>query len=98
MFNKVCFVGLGLIGASLAQVIRDKGLAKTIVAVSRSAVTIDKGVRYGLLDAGFAEVSQAAIGADLVVIATPVQAVKRIFEQLKPIINEHTIIMDVGST
>ncbi len=98
MFNKVCFVGLGLIGASLAQVIRDKGLANTIVAVSRSAVTIDKGVRYGLLDAGFAEVSQAAIGADLVVIATPVQAVKRIFEQLKPIINEHTIIMDVGST
>ena len=81
MFEKVCFIGLGLIGASLAQAMRDKKLAKSIVAVSRSQSTIDKGINYGLLDAGFDNAALAVQGADLVVIATPVQAVKKIFEQ-----------------
>lgn len=98
MFEKVCFIGLGLIGASLAQAMRDKKLAKSIVAVSRSQATIDKGINYGLLDAGFDDAALAVQGADLVVIATPVQAVKKIFEQIKPIITDNTIIMDVGST
>lgn len=98
MFEKVCFIGLGLIGASLAQAIRDKKLAKSIVAVSRSQSTIDKGINYGLLDAGFDDAALAVQGADLVVIATPVQAVKKIFEQIKPFITDKTIIMDVGST
>lgn len=98
MFQKVCFIGLGLIGASLAQAMRDKKLAKTIVAVSRSQSTIDKGIQYGLLDAGFDNATIAVEAADLVVIATPVQAVKSIFEQLKPVITDTTIIMDVGST
>ena len=98
MFEKVCFIGLGLIGASLAQAMRDKKLAKSIVAVSRSQSTIDKGINYGLLDAGFDDAALAVQGADLVVIATPVQAVKKIFEQIKPIITDKTIIMDVGST
>ena len=98
MFEKVCFIGLGLIGASLAQAMRDKKLAKSIVAVSRSQSTIDKGINYGLLDAGFDNAALAVQGADLVVIATPVQAVKKIFEQIKPIITDKTIIMDVGST
>ena len=86
MFEKVCFIGLGLIGASLAQAMRDKKLAKSIVAVSRSQSTIDKGINYGLLDAGFDDATLAVQGADLVVIATPVQAVKKIFEQIKPFI------------
>ena len=98
MFEKVCFIGLGLIGASLAQAMRDKKLAKSIVAVSRSQSTIDKGINYGLLDAGFDDAALAVQGADLVVIATPVQAVKKIFEQIKPVITDNTIIMDVGST
>lgn len=92
MFEKVCFIGLGLIGASLAQAMRDKKLAKSIVAVSRSQSTIDKGINYGLLDAGFDDAALAVQGADLVVIATPVQAVKKIFEQIKPIITDKTII------
>lgn len=98
MFEKVCFIGLGLIGASLAQAMRDKKLAKSIVAVSRSQSTIDKGINYGLLDAGFDDAALAVQGADLVVIATPVQAVKKIFEKIKPVITDNTIIMDVGST
>ena len=98
MFEKVCFIGLGLIGASLAQAMRDKKLAKSIVAVSRSQATIDKGINYGLLDAGFDDAALAVQGADLVVIATPVQAVKKIFEKIKPFITDNTIIMDVGST
>ncbi|MFW2177391.1 MULTISPECIES: bifunctional prephenate dehydrogenase/3-phosphoshikimate 1-carboxyvinyltransferase [unclassified Moraxella] len=98
MFQKVCFIGLGLIGASLAQAMRDQGLAKQIVAVSRSQTTIDKGIAYGLLDAGYPTAIEGAKGADLIVLATPVQAIKGILEQIKDVITPNTIITDVGST
>lgn len=98
MFQKVCFIGLGLIGASLAQAMRDQHLARQIVAVSRSQATIDKGIAYGLLDAGFANASEGVQGADLIVIATPVQAVRAIFEQIKDHVSPNAIITDVGST
>lgn len=98
MFQKVCFIGLGLIGASLAQVMRDQHLARQIVAVSRSQATIDKGIGYGLLDNGYATAVEGVQGADLIVIATPVQAVRGIFEQIKDHLAPNAIITDVGST
>ena len=40
MFNKVAFIGLGLIGSSLARVLRANQLTQTIVASSRSPRTL----------------------------------------------------------
>ena len=40
LFNQVCIIGLGLIGASLAQAIKDNGLSERLVAVDRHLPSI----------------------------------------------------------
>ena len=97
-FEKVAFIGLGLIGSSLARVIRAKDLAKQIVASTRSEKTLTDAKALGLIDAGYRDPIDAVQGADLVVLALPVRATEHILATIKPYLSEHTIITDVGST
>ena len=97
-FEKVAFIGLGLIGSSLARVIRAKGLAKQIVASTRSEQTLTDAKALGLIEAGYRDPIDAVQGADLVVLALPVRATQHILATIKPYLSAHTIITDVGST
>lgn len=74
LFEKVAFIGLGLIGSSLARVIVAEKLAKQIVASTRSSKTLDDAKALGLIAEGFTNPVDAVQGADLVVLALPVRA------------------------
>ena len=37
MFNKICIIGIGLIGGSIARAAREQGLANNIVAYGRKS-------------------------------------------------------------
>ena len=98
LFEKVAFIGLGLIGSSLARVIVAEGLAKEIVASTRSQKTLDDAKNLGLIQQGYNDPAEAVKGADLVVLALPVRATQKVLEIIKPYLSEQTIITDVGST
>jgi len=55
IFDKVAFIGLGLIGSSLARVLRANHLARQIVASTRSQTTLDQAQTLGVIDAGFSD-------------------------------------------
>ncbi|MBH1969625.1 bifunctional prephenate dehydrogenase/3-phosphoshikimate 1-carboxyvinyltransferase [Moraxellaceae bacterium AER2_44_116] len=98
MFNKVAFIGLGLIGSSLARVLRANHLAQTIVASSRSPRTLSLALDIGLIDAGYADAAEAVLDADLVVLAMPVCATQSVLAAIKDSLKASVIITDVGST
>lgn len=98
LFEKVAFIGLGLIGSSLARVIVAEGLAKEIVASTRSQKTLEDAKTLGLIQQGYSDPAEAVKGADLVVLALPVRATQKVLEIIKPYLSEQTIITDVGST
>ncbi len=103
LFNQVCIIGLGLIGASLAQAIKDNGLSERLVAVDRHLPSIEEAIAQGLLDAGSAVLSDVVSGSDLIVIAVPVQAVQAVFADIKTAMDSgqlatDCIITDVCST
>nr|WP_317198870.1 bifunctional prephenate dehydrogenase/3-phosphoshikimate 1-carboxyvinyltransferase [uncultured Psychrobacter sp.] len=103
LFEQVCVVGLGLIGASLAQAIKDKELSARIVAVDRHIPSIDEAIEQGLLDKGSDTLLDAVAGSDLIVVAIPVQAVPAIFADIKAamdigLIATDCMITDVCST
>ena len=98
LFEKVAFIGLGLIGSSLARVIIAENLAKQIVASTRSQKTLDDAKALGLIQAGYSNPVDAVQGADLVVLALPVRATEKVLEMIKPYLSATTIITDVGST
>ncbi|MCW8039739.1 MULTISPECIES: bifunctional prephenate dehydrogenase/3-phosphoshikimate 1-carboxyvinyltransferase [Acinetobacter] len=98
LFEKVAFIGLGLIGSSLARVIIAEKLAKQIVASTRSKQTLADAKALGLIQEGYTDPIEAVKGADLVVLALPVRATQKVLECIKPYLSENVILTDVGST
>jgi len=75
-----------------------EGLTQNIVASTRSEKTLQDAKALGLIQQGYSDPVQAVQGADLVVLALPVRATQKVLETIKPYLQEHTIITDVGST
>ncbi|MDD5033757.1 MAG: prephenate dehydrogenase/arogenate dehydrogenase family protein [Methylococcaceae bacterium] len=100
MINRLCIIGVGLIGGSIAKAARKQGLCREIMGVDADGENLSKALEMGVIDAGFGveATGDASQGADWVVIATPVGALGRIFEELKPIWSEQAVYTDVGST
>ena len=98
LFEKVAFIGLGLIGSSLARVIAAENLAKQVVASTRSQKTLEDAKALGLIQQGYSNPAEAVQGADLVVLALPVRATQKVLQIIQPYLAEHAILTDVGST
>lgn len=98
LFEKVAFIGLGLIGSSLARVMLAENLSRHIVASTRSEKTLQDALELGLIEQGFNNPIDAVQGADLVVLALPVQATEKVLRLIQPHLADHVILTDVGST
>jgi len=97
LFDRVAFIGIGLIGSSLARVIRRDGLAGHVVACARSDATLKTVTDLALADSVTKDPVEAVAGADLVVLCTPVGAYESIAKAIGPALKPGTIVTDVGS-
>lgn len=97
MFERIALIGMGLIGSSLARVIRRDGLAGHIAVSARTQATLDKAVELGLADSATLDACEAVRGADLVVICTPVGAYGSVAAAMGPGLKPGCIVSDVGS-
>ena len=97
VFNRVAFIGIGLVGSSLAHVLRRDKLARSIVACARTQQTLDTVRELKLADEVTLDPAAAATGADLVVIAAPHSAYVEIGKRIGPVLAPGAILTDVGS-
>ncbi len=97
LFERVAVIGVGLIGSSLARVMRRDRLAGRIVGVARTAATRDAALRLGFVDEVTDDAAAAVAGADLVVLAVPLGAYRAIAEAIGPALAPGAIVTDVGS-
>lgn len=100
MFKRLCIIGTGLIGGSIARAAREQGLCDSVVAYGRekNLPNLRRAVELGVIDAFYTDMGQALAGADLVIVATPVGTMQSIFDSIKPYWNPQTIYSDAGST
>lgn len=94
-FKKLAIIGVGLIGGSLALALRTRGVAGSIVGVSRHKETLAKARARGAIDEGSLSLDIVA-GADCVVLATPVETILRLAPKLASILSPSCIVTDVG--
>jgi len=98
MFEKIALIGIGLIGSSLARVIRREKLAAHIAIATRSADTLTRAEQLGLGDSYSTDLRQAVRDADLVIVSVPVGASGAVAEEIAPALKKGAILTDVGST
>jgi prephenate dehydrogenase len=96
-FNKVTIIGVGLIGGSLAKVLRTSGLADSIIGSGRSRETLELALRLGVIDQIGQGPKEAVEGADLVVLASPVGTFEDVVGEIGPHLKTGAILTDVGS-
>ena len=98
MFQQITILGPGLLGASLAMAVKQRGLAARIVTWSRRPESRAKCLSHSWCDALFDTPEAAVAGSDLVVICTPVQTIVPLLAQIRPALSEQALVTDVGST
>ncbi|MER8909439.1 prephenate/arogenate dehydrogenase family protein [Mesorhizobium sp. M0854] len=98
MFEKIALVGIGLIGSSLARVIRREGLAGQIAISTRSEATLARASQLGLGDTYATDAKEAVRDADLVIVSVPVGSSGTVAAEIAPALKKGAILTDVGST
>jgi len=97
LFERMAIIGLGLIGSSVARVVRQHGLADHISVCARSPETRQAATDLGLADAVFADPAEAVADADFVLLCTPLGTYKSLAEAFAPSLKPGAIVSDVGS-
>jgi len=98
MIERLCIIGVGLIGGSFALALRQAGLVKHITGCGRNKANLQKALDLGIIDDYSQDIKQAAKDADLIFIATPVGSFKPVLTELKDVLKADAIITDGGST
>ena len=97
MFKKVCIIGCGLIGSSLARAIKKNNLAEKIVSSNRSDAVNKKVIELKIVDDSSSDTKKMADDSDLVVIATPLSSYENVISKIKNSLKNGVILTDVGS-
>ncbi len=96
--ERVAIIGLGLIGGSLARALRTQADIGHIVGCVESEADAALARELAVVDTVVTDVAEAALGADVVVLAVPVGAMGTVCRQLRGAIGADTVVTDVGST
>ena len=97
MIRRLCIVGTGLIGGSLARDLRRLGEVGEVVGSSRHAANLERAVELGVIDRFDVDPARAVAGADMVVVAAPLGAIPGVFERIRDAAADDAVITDVGS-
>lgn len=96
-FEKVCIVGLGLIGGSLGLAIKRSNISNQITGYARSNSTLERAIELGLVDSVKDNLKDAVNNSDLVILATPLSTFRELVEEMRPFLKKGCIITDTGS-
>ena len=97
-YDSALVIGMGLIGSSIARVLKEKQLSKKIFAIDRDSEVISISKNLNLVDAIESDLNKYNQQFDIIFICTPLSSYRDIFKQLNSYVNETTLVTDVGST
>lgn len=97
MIKKLAVIGVGLIGGSLARVLREGRHVGEVVGFGRSLGNLETATDLGVIDRAEVSVAETVRDADMIVVAVPVGCMESIFSQLATSMMDGAVITDVGS-
>lgn len=97
MINKLCIIGVGLIGGSLARALKVADFVGHVTGVGRNVDQLKHAVELGVIDSYETSIASAVSDADVIVVAVPVGSMKAVFSELAGSIKAGAVLTDVGS-
>ena len=97
VFNKVCIIGLGLIGGSIGLSMKRSNTCNQIIGYAKTKSTLERALDRGLVDKVEDNLKDAVKDADLVILCVPVGAMEQVMLKIAPFLKTGATISDVGS-
>lgn len=94
---KISIIGVGLIGGSMALKLRQKNIASFIYGIDHNKQHISDALELKIIDAE-SDLEQGVKDSDLIILAIPVDAARKLLPSVLDLISDHQTVMDAGST
>ncbi|MCE4064002.1 prephenate dehydrogenase [Chryseobacterium gleum] len=94
---KISIIGVGLIGGSMALKLREKNLTSFIYGIDNNTQHISDALNLKIIDAE-AGLEEGIKNSDLIILAIPVDAARKLLPAILDLVSDHQIVMDAGST
>ncbi|MCP5420550.1 MAG: prephenate dehydrogenase/arogenate dehydrogenase family protein [Gammaproteobacteria bacterium] len=98
MIPRLCVIGVGLIGGSLARALKRSGAVGEVVGSGRCENNLRKALELGVVDRYETRLAAAVTGADVVLVAVPLGAIGAIFQSIAAALPDQAVLTDVGSS
>lgn len=96
--STIAFIGLGLIGGSIARGIKRFNPDTTIMAYMRTRSKLEQAHKDGIVDVILDGIGEELRQCDLIFLCTPVDYNAQYLSAIKPFLNTGALVTDVGST
>ncbi|MFO7937388.1 MAG: prephenate dehydrogenase [Kiritimatiellia bacterium] len=93
----VTIIGLGLIGGSFARDLRDHASIEHIIGVESNRKHADTALEIGIVD-DVMPLEKAICSSHAIILATPVDVIRKILPEVLDMIKENQTVIDLGST
>ncbi len=97
LIHRLCIIGVGLIGGSLARALRQAGEVGEVIGCGRNEDNLRAAIRLGVVDRYYTDPVDAVAGADVVVMAVPLGAMEPVLRAIAPHLAPGCVVTDVGS-
>ena len=97
LFNTAVIIGVGLIGGSIARVLKNRGLAKRVIGAGRGEANLKAALELGIIDEAL-PAAEAVTNADFIVLCPPVLSIIPTLAAIAPHIQKGALVTDGGST
>ena len=98
MIKRLCVIGVGLIGGSLALALKSSNACERITGCGRSTENLSKAVELGVIDDFNTDPAEAIKGCDVILLSVPMGRMQSLLEQIAPNLQDDAVITDVGSS
>lgn len=98
MFHRVTIVGLGLIGGSIGLALHKAKAVQQVAGYDLGKGVCDRARKIGAIDQSYSSLADAVRGAELVILATPVGAMRALLQNLASSLTPGAVVTDVAST
>ena len=98
--EKIGFIGLGLIGGSLAKAIRRHYPNTIMNAFDINHTTLNQSLEEGIINTAvykISDIEKKFTDCDYIFLCTPIESFPTFLPELKKVITDQTILSDVGS-
>jgi len=97
LIERLCIIGVGLIGGSLARALRKADYCREVVGAGRNPDHLQQAVDLGVIDHFETDLARAVNGADMVLVAVPLGAMEHVFTSIRGHLAAHAVLTDAGS-